>query len=235
MASVHLLDRAPAEHDRADHRDQQEHRGDLERHEVVAVEAPGRRPRVLPAILSPRPSGTRPACRPTSRRAAPCRAMYEERRAATIEQRATSADVELRSGRPRLRHVRRTFTSMIDEEEEHHDAAGVDEDLHGADELGLLQDEERRPPSRNDRSRNSAECTGLRARRRTATADDERERPRRPRRASPRLPSAARRSSSLLPPLHDRERLHVGRLVPVGAASGCRGRAPRCARRRPVS
>ena len=52
---------------------------------------------------------------------------------------------------------------MIDEEEEHHDPAGVDEDLHRADELRLLQDEDARRRAGTSSSRKSAEWIGLRS------------------------------------------------------------------------
>ena len=74
-----------------------------------------------------------------------------------------------------------------DEEEEDHDPAGVDEDLHGPDELRLLEDEDAGDEQERQQQVQSAEWTGFFATT-TAIADSEREDRRRPTKSQPAVP-----------------------------------------------
>ena len=130
---------AAGEDDRADGRDQQQQRGDLEREQEVVRNS--RRSR--PAVPKPAGSPVAPHAAPSlsiAVRPEPSIAMHSSTNSAP----ANSGRDDAQAGRRRARERLVLAADVGDDEDvEHHHRAGVDDDLRGGDELGPQQQEQR--------------------------------------------------------------------------------------------
>ena len=182
------------EHDGADHGDHEQHRGDLEGEQVVGEERPRRASRRCVAAGRAAPA--------TRRRAGDDRVAVPRRGAATASatpSRPTPATAA--SGRWPPSGSIAEVLGLVDaeqhdhEQEQHDDGAGVDDHLHGGEEVGVLGDEQHGDAEQRRRPALSAECTGLREHDDAdRAAEDDRRRRRRRRAGRPSVvpPSSCR-------------------------------------------